>query len=237
MIKMLLFNLRLQIILWIILLIGFIGCIGNGKKQQVVNQQIDNINVNDNMIDNSKFDIKSFEQHKEDFCHDNYVGYREVLHNDTLREYGKYTSKDEIEYSILEYYKNSYFCYQKAYYENGNIKFERRQIIGGNMCTGISHYYSIDGKLLEEVNEDEGYFFTFDELMHCLEKKGIYFPKGIKQVMENFSWNGKISKRIVDNLAVYVVTYLLPNGEKNMLIISGKDGSVMNEYQCVTESY
>lgn len=182
-----------------------------------------------------RFDIAAFEQHKKDVvgvdkC---YEEYREILNDDTLREYGKYMSEDDVKYSILEYHKDSYLCYQKRYYKNGNIKSSGIQIIGGDMYTGISRYYSIDGELQEEVNEDEGYLFTFEQLMHCLEEKGIYFPKGVKLLMRDFSWNGQISKHTIGDSVVYVVTYTLDGGTKSQLVISGKDGSIINEYQCV----
>lgn len=182
-----------------------------------------------------RFDIAAFERHKKDVvgvdkC---YEEYREILNDDTLREYGKYMSEDDVEYSILEYHKDSYLCYQKRYYKNGNIKSSGIQIIGGDMYTGISRYYSIDGELQEEVNEDEGYLFTFEQLMHCLEKKGIYFPKGVKLLMGDFSWNGQISKHTIGDSVVYVVIYTPDGGAKSQLVISGKDGSIINEYQCV----
>lgn len=180
-----------------------------------------------------RFNIAAFERHKKDIVDKCYEEYREILNDDTLREYGKYMSEDDVEYSILEYHKDSYLCYQKRYYKNGNIKSRGIQIIGGDMYTGISRYYSIDGKLQEEVNEDEGYLFTFEQLMHCLEEKGIYFPKGVKLLMRDFSWNGQISKHTIGDSVVYVVTYTPDGGTKFQLVISGKDGSIINEYQCV----
>lgn len=184
-----------------------------------------------------RFDVAAFERHKKNVVHKYYEEYREILNDDTLREYGKYMSENDVEYSILEYHKNSYLCYQKRYYKNGNIKSSGIQIIGGDMYTGISRYYSIDGKLQEEVNEDEDYFFTFEQLMHCLEERGIYFSKGVKPLMGDFSWNDQISKHTIGDSVVYVVTYTLDGGTKSQLVISGKDGSIINEYQCVIEDY
>ena len=58
-------NLRLQIIFWIILILGLIGFIGNGKKPQTGCPLINKINRDNNMIENSKFDIEAFVGKKE----------------------------------------------------------------------------------------------------------------------------------------------------------------------------
>lgn len=62
------------------------------------------------------------------------------------------------------------------------------------MLMGISRYYSIDGELQREVNEDDGYSFTFEQLMSLLNEKGMYFPKDV-----DLNYRYQINKLIAED--------------------------------------
>lgn len=108
-----------------------------------------------------RFDIAAFERHKKDHENSTYVGYTEIVSNDTLINYLKDKAPNNVEYAIIKHPKKSYLPYESVYYENGNIKSEKTYGPGNGMLMGISRYYSIDGELQREVNEDDGYSFTF----------------------------------------------------------------------------
>lgn len=48
-----------------------------------------------------------------------------MLNDETLRVYSKYINDNEVEYTIEEYSKESYFCYLNTYFANGNIKIKK----------------------------------------------------------------------------------------------------------------
>ena len=175
-----------------------------------------------------KFDIATFERHKKDFVTNYHEGYK-VLNDDTLRVYSKYINDNEVEYTIEEYSKESYFCYLNTYFANGNMKSKRILNITGDMYLGVSLYYSKEGKLEKEVNEDEGYCFTFQQLISLLEKRGVFIPKGITLPDGFIDYRYRISRDIIDDLVVYTVIYPLSDRKDVILSVSGKDGSIIKE--------
>lgn len=101
-----------------------VDSVQNGFEVKENKSCLDNDTLPSNMFSSNKgndtigvclkrFDIAAFERHKKDVTNKYYEEYREILNDDTLREYGKYMSEDDVEYSILEYHKDSYLCYQK----------------------------------------------------------------------------------------------------------------------------
>lgn len=181
-----------------------------------------------------RFDIATFERHKKDFVTNYHEGYK-VLNDETLRVYSKYINDNEVEYIIEEYSKESYFCYLNTYFANGNIKSKRILNITGDMYLGVSLFYSKEGKLEKEVNEDEGYCFTYQQLISLLTKRGVYFPKGVNLPSGFIDYRYRISKDILDDLAVYTVIYPLSNRKDVILSVSGKDGSIIEEIPYIIE--
>ena len=90
------------------------------------------------------------------------------------------------------------------------MKSKRILNITGDMYLGVSLYYSKEGKLEKEVNEDEGYCFTFQQLISLLEKRGVFIPKGITLPDGFIDYRYRISRDVI-------------------LSVSGKDGSIIKE--------
>lgn len=111
------------------------------------------------------------------------------------------------------------------------------------MYVGTSRYYSINGKLKEEVNEDEGYSFTIGQLMHLLKKKGINIPKGAKLVNGYIDTHYQIRKYLDPEQPGYEVWYSLDPqkdsifamAQDSVFVISGKDGSIIDEFRYILE--
>ena len=180
-----------------------------------------------------RFDIAAFEQHKKDYENNSYVGYTEILSNDTLIKYIMDKTPDYVQYATIKHPKESYLSYESIYYENGNIKSEKTYEPGNGMLMGISRYYSIDGELQREVNEDDGYFFTFEQLMSLLSKKGMYFPKDV-----DLNYRYQINKLIAeDGAKIYFVIYPLSDETDLAITVSGKDGSIIEEHRYSHQYY
>ena len=189
---------------------------------------------------NKRLDIKAFHRYCNDF--DDGSSFTR-LPNGTLRERGKYIYCDTACYYVIDYPKDSYLCYENEYYGNGNLKSERTRIIYGDMYVGTSRYYSINGKLKGEVNEDEGYSFTIGQLMHLLKKKGINIPQGAKLVNGYIDTHYKIRKHLDPEQPGYEVWYSLDPqkdsifamAQDSVFTISGKDGSIIDESRYILE--
>lgn len=221
------------IILWIILPMGFIGCIGNGKKQQVVNQQTDRVIVVDDRAKNNKFDVAAFEQHEKDHVNDGYEEYQEILPNDTSVKYMKDKTEDCVQYIIIKRPKNSLLTYESVYYENGNLKSEKTYGPCYGMLIGVSRCYSIDGELEQEINEDDGYSFTFEQLMNLLNERGLSYPKGVL-----LDYRYQITKvRAGEEGKAYFVIYPLSHDTDLTITVNGKNGSIIAERRCIHPHY
>lgn len=180
-----------------------------------------------------RFDIAAFERHKKDHENSSYVKYTEIVSNDTLINYIKDKAPNNVEYAIIKHPKESYLSYESIYYENGNIKSEKTYAPGNGMLIGISRYYSIDGELQREVNEDEGYSFTFKQLMSLLDEKGMCFPKDV-----DLDYRYQINKIIgEDGLKTYFVIYPLSDETDLTITVSGKDGSIIDEHRYQHQYY
>lgn len=189
--------------------------------------------MSDNKVKNNKFDIASFERHKKDSENDSYVKYTEILPNDTLMVCIKDKTSDHIEYAIIKHPKDSYLSYESIYYENGNIKSEKTYGPGNGMLLEVSRYYSVDGKLQREVNEDEGYFFTFEQLMKLLDERGMCFPKDV-----DLDYRYQINKSMAEEeFKAYFVIYPLSDETDLTITVSGKDGSIIEEHRYPHQYY
>ncbi len=174
-----------------------------------------------------KFDIAAFERHKKDHENNAYVGYTEMLPNDTLMKCIKDKTPNGVQYAIIKHPKDSYLSYESIYYENGNIKSEKTYAPGYGMLIGISRYYSIDGELQREVNEDEGYSFTFEQLISLLDERGMCFPKDA-----DLDYRYQINKSMAEEeFKAYFVIYPLSDETDLTITVSGKDGSIIEEHR------
>lgn len=179
------------------------------------------------------FDIATFERHKKEHENSTYVGYTEIVSNDTLINYLKDKTPGYVQYVTIKHPKESYLSYESIYYENGNIKSEKTYGPGNGMLMGISRYYSMDGKLQREVNEEDGYSFTFEQLMSLLNEKGMCFPKDV-----DLDYRYQINKVIVeDGLKTYFVIYPLSDETDLTITVSGKDGSIIEEHRYPHQYY
>ena len=212
----------------------------NGLEVKESEFHLDNDTVVGNITysnkgNNKRFDIAAFERHNKDFADNCHEGYQEILNDDTLRVYSKHMNDNEVEYAIEEYSKESYFRYLNTYFMNGNLKSKRILNLTGDMYLGVSLFYSKEGKLEKEVNEDEGYCFTYQQLISLLLQRGVCFPKGVNLPNGFIDYRYRISKDILDDLAVYTVIYPLSKRKDVILSVSGKDGSIIKEIPYTVE--
>ncbi|MFS2670906.1 hypothetical protein AAH066_10770 [Parabacteroides distasonis] len=221
-----------------------VDSVQNGFEVKENKSRLDNDTLPSNMFSSNKgndtigvctkrFDIAAFERHKKDYENSTYVGYTEIVANDTLINYLKDKTLGYVQYATIKHPKESYLSYESIYYENGNIKSEKTYGPGNGMLMGISRYYSVDGELQREVNEDDGYSFTFEQLINLLNEKGMYFPKDV-DLNYRYQKNKLIAE---DGAKIYFVIYPLSDETDLAITVSGKDGFIIEEHRYSHQYY
>jgi hypothetical protein len=127
-----------------------------------------------------------------------------------------------IGYSNAIYLIDSYFSVTKNYFKNGNIEIKGVAFNNGSEY-GIWYEFDDEGKLIKEINTDEGYTFGWKDIISYCEANKIPLTKGYK---EFDGFQTRIYKKESEkSKKIWVITYLLPVGDKLMEItLDGKTG-------------
>ncbi len=149
----------------------------------------------------------------------NTEGLKEVVINDN-----KTTTfvSAKIGSSYTEYYKDSYFIIVKNYYPSKNIKNKGIAFNEGSPV-GIWYHFDKSGKLIKEENTDEGYSFTPENVVKYCEKNKIELPKGYQKS----GFHTQIIKEARNGKKVWVIKYLIPDGDIQMVVLDGQTGKEM----------
>ncbi len=146
-------------------------------------------------IDNS-FEIFNIEDFKE-----NQVNGRRIIEDDSL-------TIEQFSTQEVLFFKNSPFCVLKSYSSNGEIKYKGVLFNEGSIGNekGIWYDYDKEGKLTKETNYDEGYAFTWDDVLNYCVSNKIPITLGYKPTSTyNTSIERMYSKEFKRN--IWKITY------------------------------
>ena len=117
---------------------------------------------------------------------------------------------------------DEYFDYYESYYINGNIKSKLiSSWLGFNV--GKSYKYDENGDLLEIKDWDEGYLFTFKNVLNFLSKIPLEIQKPTTI---------QISKNTIKNTRTWIISFPDTRIKKNVIyVLNGLDGSILNKYE------
>jgi len=122
--------------------------------------------------------------------------------------------------------ENSYFSITKLYYKNKNIKEKGISFNNGSEY-GIWYEFNQEGKLIKEINSDDGYDFGWEKIIAYCEEKEIPLTKGFKE-FDGFQTS--VYKREEENKKLWIISFLLPVGDKIMEItLDGKTGKEIKQ--------
>ncbi len=123
-------------------------------------------------------------------------------------------------------YPQGYFTVIKMFYKNMKIKEKGISFNNGSEY-GIWYEFNEEGKLIKTINTDEGYDFSWKNVITFCEEKEIPLTKGFKEFA---GFQTRILKREENGKKVWVISYLLPVGDKiKEITLDGKTGEEIKQ--------
>ncbi len=167
-----------------------------------------------------KFDIEKFQKHNlsryDQIENTHHIIYSGDLRNDSV----------QAGFSKVTYPLNSYFRITKNYYKNGNIEIKGISFNNGSEY-GIWYEFNEESKLIKTINTDKGYDFSWEKVITFCEEKKISLTKGFKEFA---GFQTRILKREENGKKVWVISYLLPVGDKiKEITLDGKTGKEIKQ--------
>ena len=162
-------------------------------------------------IDNSfeTFDIKTFNKEKR-------LSKRMKKESEILIEEDSYTTG----FIRRTYSDSSYFKYNKLFYKSLGIKKKGVMFNDGSKY-GIWYEFDEQGNLIETIDTDAGYDFTWEQVIHYCEENKIKLIKGYKRS----GFKTKIYKEeSEEGNKIWVITYQISGDQLIELTLDGKTG-------------
>ncbi|WP_333597423.1 hypothetical protein [Chryseobacterium flavum] len=120
------------------------------------------------------------------------------------------------------FYHRNHFVLIKKFYHNYNLK-EKGVLFNEGSPVGIWYHFDKSGKLIKEENTDEGYSFTPENVVKYCEKNKIELPEGYQKS----GFHTQIIKEARNGKKVWVIKYLIPDGDIQMVVLDGQTGKEM----------
>lgn len=154
------------------------------------------------------FDIETFEKNKLN------GEYNFVLEDGTkIRQ----TSSDNSYSEYITHPKPELFMTFKGYYKRGRLK--RYVIRYPNNFQKIRKEYDKQGKLIEEIDYDKPFKFTFEQLLELIKKE--------KDTIDLYDKNTSIGRGSDEEGTVWFVTYKKNWGRREVIKIDGITGQIL----------
>jgi len=168
-----------------------------------------------NMIPKIKDTFETFE--KEDF---------EITKKRILKKEGIYI---EQEYQNPGYISRSYFndysfMVIKKFFEYGGI-MEKAIVFNNGSPYGIWYKFNEKGELIEELNTDAGYTFSWQQVIAYCEEHKIPLTKGY----EKGGYQTSIYKKEVNGKKVWEISHLVAADKIAQKILDGETGELLKE--------
>lgn len=152
---------------------------------------------------------------------------------------------ENINYSITNYFDDNVCSIQKQFYGNGMIK-EKGVFFNRNDNTKIGIWYEYDdtGKLLKEIDYNDGYKFSFQDVLSFCQLRKIKVVKGDVRKLPGGFYT-QILKDNLNSKKVWIIKYqdgikntekVVTEGDKVIykdiyeeIILDGQTGKVISE--------
>jgi hypothetical protein len=107
---------------------------------------------------------------------------------------------------------------------------------------GIWYYFDESGKLIQEIDEDKPYKFTFDDVLQFCRKNGIKVNKGYEDTWEypgNMTATN-ILRECFEGSCWWRIAYKIPNGvetDEEIIKLDGVTGKVISKERIQGQRY
>ncbi|MCG7500515.1 hypothetical protein MHM83_01400 [Tenacibaculum sp. Mcav3-52] len=135
----------------------------------------------------------------------------------------EYLEEESQSYGYIRriYLNNSYFMVSKKYFENGNIK-QKGISFNNGYPIGFIYKFNKKGKLINEINTDEGYDFGWLDIIKYCHKNDIQLEKGYPK---RGGIKTEIYKNEEEGKKVWIISYYKPKTDEYMEVtLDGKTG-------------
>ena len=173
----------------------------------------------------------------------------DTLSDGTIKVYEVSEENISMYESLIQY---PYYCISRTFDKRtGNLLF-KGVLAPCYLAIGKSYYYNKTGKLEKEIDEEKGYKFRINQLLHFLDERGIDIPNSILDQyavvdVESYSepdstrvgYLREIEKTIIDGKPCYKVNYFFykfvpaPSifrvASSKYLEINGMEGTILKE--------
>jgi hypothetical protein len=122
-----------------------------------------------------------------------------------------------VEYKIPP--KPEYFYSYKEYHNNGILKIKGKRFKQGAFKQGVWKKYDKIGTLIEEIDYDKPFKFTFEQLVALLKKE--------KDTIDLYDKNTSIVRGVVEEGTFWEVEYKKDWGRRETMVIDGITGEIL----------
>lgn len=122
---------------------------------------------------------------------------------------------------------DSYFTIVKLYYENLNIKKKGLGFNVGPFAFKKGPWYEFDekGNLVNEINYDKPFKYTFEDIVRFCEERNIKIIKGF---IPQSGWYNKISRSIENGHPVWEIEHLKKSDLVEIIKLDGITGKILS---------
>ncbi|WP_010522277.1 hypothetical protein [Aquimarina agarivorans] len=191
----------------------FCSCNAQNKKEKIEKNKIIKVNTHTEMT-TEKFDIPAYNERKKNA--------KTAIFLENEIEIQQFDVGDDEDIIYVEYEippKPEYFFVYKEYHSNGILKLKGLRFKRGKFQKVIWKNYNFNGELIEEINYDNPYKFTFEQLLELIEKE--------KDTIDLYDENTSIKRGILAEGALWQIKYKKTPMRREKLKIDGITGEIL----------
>lgn len=134
------------------------------------------------------------------------------------------------------YHENDYFALIRAFYTNGNIKHKGLCFNWFSFKKGVWRFFNEQGEVVNEVDYDAPFEFTFEDLLGFCKKEGITVEKGY--IPQSSGYHTSIYREVSDRECWWQIEHLKivdKSAIAEQICLDGKTGNVISrkEYEYI----
>lgn len=128
-----------------------------------------------------------------------------------------------------EFVKDSYFIITKGYFKNGKIKGKGLVFNNKTFQKGIWYEFDESGQLIKEIDYDEPYKFTFENIIEFCKNEKIPLQKG--PILQSTGYHTAIRRDFNTESSWWQIEWLKKPNVIEIITLDGKTGKVLKRQE------